>query len=111
MMQHRLAGLLSIFLTGSLVSSSRAQTTGGPGAAPAERDSVRKGEYALVFINYEPGFDTVTKKRMFDAFFAVYPAEASRFNKNTLRRVTFVIDPAYRGVAGTDEGIVRYNPH
>ena len=47
---------------------------------------------------------------MIDAFFTVYPREAKRFNKNTLRTVTFFVDPTYKGVAETDNGQARYNP-
>ncbi|MHA4810662.1 basic secretory protein-like protein [Flavitalea flava] len=74
------------------------------------RDSVTRGKYTLVFINNEAGFDTLTRQRMIEAFFEVYPQEAKRFNKNTLRRITFIIDPTYNGVAETGNGVARYNP-
>ena len=47
---------------------------------------------------------------MTDAFYTVYPAEAKRFNPETSKKVTFIIDPAYNGVAATGGGMVRYNP-
>src|SRR5580692_12250230 len=72
--------------------------------------TIRKGKYTLVIINNDPSFDTGTLRRMTDAFFTVYPAEARRFNPHTLTTVTFIIDPGYTGVAETDSGRCRYNP-
>jgi hypothetical protein len=79
------------------------------GADPI-RQTIKKGKYTLVIINNDPSFDTGTLRRMTDAFFTVYPAEARRFNPHTLTTVTFLIDPGYDGVAETDSGRCRYNP-
>lgn len=48
--------------------------------------------------------------RLIDAFFTVYPKEARTYNRNTSKKVTFIIDPAYDGVAATGSDVVRYNP-
>ncbi len=84
----------------------------GPMIAQREisRDTITKGKYTLIFINKSPGFSAVTRQRLIDAYFEVYPKEAQRFNPHTLRSVNFIIDPAYDGVAATDSGTVRYNP-
>jgi len=77
------------------------------------KDSVAKGKYTLIFINRDSAFAATgdpIKQRMIDAFFKVYPKEAKRFNPNTARRVTFVIDPAYKGVAAASHGIIRFSP-
>jgi len=74
------------------------------------RDSLTKKGYTLVFINKDSALAPLTKQRMTDAFFTVYPQEAQRFNKQTRRRVVFVVNPAYEGVAATDQGVVDYNP-
>lgn len=74
------------------------------------RDSTTRGKYTLVFINNQPGFDPVTRQRLIDAFFTVYPKEADRFNHQTLRKVTFFIDPTYDGVAETGAGVARISP-
>ena len=74
------------------------------------KDTIVKGKYTLVFVNSSADFDPVTKKKMIDAFFTVYPLEAQRFNKKTLTHVTFWIDPSYNGVAETGNGLARYNP-
>lgn len=76
-------------------------------------DSISRKAYTLIFINKDATFakeGNAVKQRMIDAFFLVYAAEAETFNKNTLNKVTFVIDPAYDGVAATGNGIVTFNP-
>ncbi|RFM30579.1 basic secretory protein-like protein [Deminuibacter soli] len=74
------------------------------------KDSIVKNGYTLIFINEDSAFSMVTKQKMVDAFFTVYPKEAARYNKATLKTVTFVIDPSYDGVAATGDGVARYNP-
>ncbi|WJK49714.1 basic secretory protein-like protein [Chitinophagaceae bacterium DXS] len=74
------------------------------------KDSIQKNGYTLLFINQDSGFNKVTGQRMIDAFFTVYPKEAARFNANTLKKVIFIVDPAYEGVAAASDGIVRVNP-
>lgn len=81
-----------------------------PRPVPLGRDSLTKKGYTLVFVNQDSAFSAATKQRMTDAFFTVYPQEAKRFNKQTRRRVVFVINPAYAGVAATDHGVVDYSP-
>lgn len=73
-------------------------------------DSFSKKKITLVFTNKDSSFSTETKQKMIDAFYDVYPAEMKRFNKDAAKRVVFVIDPAYKGVAATGGGVVRYNP-
>ncbi|RYY09577.1 MAG: hypothetical protein EOO36_22015, partial [Cytophagaceae bacterium] len=79
-------------------------------AVPLGRDSLTQRGYTLVFVNRDSAFSPVTKQRMTDAFFTVYPPEAQRFNKQTRRRVVFLVNPAYQGVAATDHGVVDYSP-
>jgi len=81
------------------------------GATIARAETITRGKYTVVFINKDSGFSAVTKQRLIDTYFKVYPLEADRFNSRTLRKVQFVIDPAYDGVAATDAGIVRFNPN
>lgn len=73
-------------------------------------DTIAKDGYTLIFINKDSAFDLKVKQRMIDAFFTVYPKQTRRFNPGALQNVTFIIDTAYKGVAGTSNGIVRYNP-
>ncbi|HUB61624.1 MAG TPA: hypothetical protein VL978_13015, partial [Puia sp.] len=93
-----LAGMLAIVVSQAAPANDPITTT------------IRRGKYTLVIINYDPSFDTGTLRRMTDAFFTVYPAEAARFNPHTLTKVTFIIDPGYTGVAETDSGRCRYSP-
>jgi hypothetical protein len=74
------------------------------------KDSIKKKGYTLILINKDSGFSDVTRKRMTDTYFKVYPKEAKRFNKNTIKKVIFIVDPGYKGVAVAGGGIVRFNP-
>lgn len=73
-------------------------------------DSITKGDYTLLFINKDSSLDLNVKQHLIDAFFKVYPAEAKKYNPKTLKKVIFIIDPSYNGVAATSGRIVRYNP-
>ncbi|AYL93880.1 basic secretory protein-like protein [Mucilaginibacter celer] len=78
------------------------------------QDSVTRGPYTLIFTNYSPDFETEEgkkiKERMIDAFFKVYPLEASIYNPKTTVKVHFNIDPSYTGVAEAGNGTVRVSP-
>jgi hypothetical protein len=100
--------LLLAATLGLLAAPAAAQSTGA--TVPVGRDSLTQKGYTLVFINQDPALSAVTKKRMVDAFYKVYPQEAKRFNPKTLRKVTFFVNPAYTGVAATGNGVVDYNP-
>jgi hypothetical protein len=73
-------------------------------------DSIKKEKLTLIFINKEASFSLITKKRLIDAFFTVYPEEIKEYNKKSSSVVTFFIDPEYKGVAATSNDIVRFNP-
>jgi len=74
------------------------------------KDSTTKNGYTLIFLNLSAGFSDKTKQRMTDAFFEVYPKEAQRFNPGTLKKVHFIVDPGFSGVAATSGDIIRFNP-
>jgi hypothetical protein len=73
-------------------------------------DSLVRGPYSLVIVSNDTSFNPVTKQRMIDAFFNVYPKEVERFNKQSLTKVIFFIDTAYKAVAETGNGMARINP-
>jgi Peptidase of plants and bacteria len=75
-----------------------------------QRDTIKKDNLALIFVNTDVNFSKVTKQRLIDAFFIVFPEEMAAYNKNSSTLVTFVIDTAYKGVAATSRDIVRFNP-
>ncbi len=74
------------------------------------RDSIKRQGYELVFINKDPALNSALRTRLIETFFAVYPRMVAEYNPASLTTVTFVVDPAYQGVATTDAGIVRFNP-
>lgn len=74
------------------------------------KDSITRGEYTLIFVNKSAGFPDALKNRMIETFFTVYPAEAKLYNPNTAKKVTFIIDPEYKGVAATAGSYVHYSP-
>ena len=63
-----------------------------------------------MFINKDSTFDKEVQERMIDVFFKVYPEEVKTFNSESLKEVTIIIEPGYKGVAATSGGIVRVNP-
>lgn len=74
------------------------------------KDSVTRGEYTLIFVNKSEGFSPALKERMIETFFSVYPEQAKIYNPNTAKKVTFIINPKYDGVAATSGTYVHYNP-
>ncbi|WP_293882534.1 basic secretory protein-like protein [Sphingobacterium sp. UBA1498] len=73
-------------------------------------DSISKGGYTLIWINKDKDFSPSLKDRLISAYFENYPKLAKKYNNKTLKKVSFVIDPDYKGVAATAGGIVRYSP-
>lgn len=73
-------------------------------------DSLVSGGYTLVFSSNDAGLDSTTRQQLINAFFTVYPQEVARFNRNSLTRVLFFVDTAYKGVAETGNGTARFNP-
>jgi hypothetical protein len=65
----------------------------------------KKG-YQLTFINQDATLDTALQQRLVNTFYTVYPELAKAYNKKTAKKVTFVIDTAYKGVAETNDGKV-----
>lgn len=100
------------------VLAAASSTVAGPLGAPgppkqppyAAKDSVTKSGYTLLFISKDSTLSATTRQRMTDIFFAVYPLEAKRFNPRALKKITFVVDPAYDGVAATGNGVATYSP-
>ncbi len=62
-------------------------------------DTVKKGDYQLVFINKNLNFNPVIKKELIETYFTVFPVLVSTFNDKTTHDVIFVTDTAYKGVA------------
>lgn len=75
-----------------------------------DTDSITKYGYTLIWINKDKDFSPVLKEKLICTFFVNYPKLAKTYNKKTMKKVSFVIDPDYKGVAATAGGIVRYSP-
>lgn len=73
-------------------------------------DTIKKDGFALIVVNNAPDFSEQTLTRLIETFFINYPRQVKKYNKNSLKQVTFIIDPGYKGVAATMNGIVRYSP-
>jgi len=104
------AGLLSIMLLLTIpfvVSAQNNRRTDGYFTT----DSISKGGYTLVIINKDSLFNKDVLKRMEETFFTVYPKLVKRFNEEAARKVVFVIEPRYDGVAAVSSGRVVFNPH
>jgi hypothetical protein len=71
--------------------------------------TIKKGKYTLVFECKAPLFNPQINQKLIDTFFKVYPELVKQYNKKATRIVTFVIDPAYDGVAGTSNGKVVFS--
>lgn len=75
-----------------------------------DTDSITKNGYTLIWINKDKDFSPVLKEKLIHTFFVNYPKLAKTYNKKTMKKVSFVIDSDYKGVAATAGGIVRYSP-
>ncbi len=100
--------VMVLFLQSYDVSAQNSNTSYSVRAKIFSRDSITRDNYTLIFISRDSAFDKRTKEKMISAFFTVYPKLIDRFNKSAIKKVVFVIDPAYGGPAGTSNGIVTY---
>ncbi len=73
-------------------------------------DTLVTDGYTLVFIIKKLDFSPITRQKMIDAFFTVYPQEVKMYNPKASKKAVFVVDPAYTGVAAASSGIIRFNP-
>ncbi|TWR29645.1 secretory protein [Mucilaginibacter pallidiroseus] len=74
------------------------------------QEVIKKGGYTLIYESNYAGFDPALKNRMIKTFFEVYPKLAKEYNPQTIKEVKFLVDTAYKGVAATANGQVRYSP-
>lgn len=79
-------------------------------ALAAESRVVERGGFTVDFQDPTGVADQALADRMVETFFAVYPRLVADFNPAAPRRVVFVIDPAYEGVAATQGDRIMYDP-
>jgi hypothetical protein len=73
-------------------------------------DSLTKKGFTLIFLVQDSTFNAETQQKLTDAFFTVYPQEVKRFNRDASKKIVFIIDPSYDGVAAASNSIIRCNP-
>jgi hypothetical protein len=73
-------------------------------------DSITKEGVTFIVIVQDSLFSTVTQQKVTDAFFTVYPQEVKRFNPASAKKVVFIVDPTYDGVAATNNAVIRCSP-
>lgn len=100
--------LIMIFITNVSVAQSEWNNTSSTN--DITRDTISKKGFTLVFVNKDSSFDTTVQQNLVNTFFKVYPEEVKKYNRKSLEKVFMIIDPDYKGVAATDNGIVRINP-
>lgn len=74
-----------------------------------EVTTIKKGKYTLVFECKSPLFNQEISQKLIDTYFKVYPELVKKYNKKATRKVTFIIDPTYDGVAGTSNNRVVFS--
>jgi hypothetical protein len=77
---------------------------------PLRGDTIQKKKLTLIFVDKDSSLTAEYKQRMVDAHFKQYPKLIKKYNKNSPKQVTFLIDKDYKGVAATGGGVIRYNP-
>lgn len=80
--------------------------TGAANAAQVE-SYARKG-FTLVFESQDSALNPAVKERFINTFFEVYPKLVKTYNTNSRRKVQFVVDTGYKGVAATSNGRVVF---
>ncbi|WP_167605965.1 basic secretory protein-like protein [Maribellus sediminis] len=75
-----------------------------------DRESITQGQYTLIYINKDENFKSEIGQKLKETFFEVYPEMAREYNRKAAKKVVFVIDPAYDGVAATSNARVVFNP-
>lgn len=76
-----------------------------------QSDTTVQDGITLIFQNKSEGFTPQLAARLTKTFFSVYPVLCRAFNPHSAATVSFIIDPAYEGVAATSGNVVVFNPH
>ena len=77
--------------------------------AQQKPEVIKKKGYELTFESNYAALDPALKQRLISTFFEVYPKLAKAYNPKTLKKVSFLVDTAYDGVAATSNGKVVYS--
>ena len=73
-------------------------------------DTISKNGLALFFIDEENSFSAALKEKFVNMYFTQYPKLYKKYNPESPKEVTFLIDKSYGGVAAANKNTVRFNP-
>jgi hypothetical protein len=102
--------LLALLLAPAIFIQAQNRGRFGDTSTYFEKDSIVRQGYELIFYNKDTVFSKETKNALIETFFKVYPPMVERFNKDAAKKVIFVVDPGYNGIAATGGGRIVYNP-
>lgn len=93
-----------------LICFPAATSTYAQPMAAALPDTISKDGLTLYFIDKEKSFSESYKQRFIDMYFLQYPKLLKKYNAQASKKVMFIIDTAYTGVAAASNNRIRYNP-
>jgi len=99
---NKIAKQLSLVALGTLMGATSLHAQQKP-------EVIKKKGYELTFESNYAALDPALKQRLISTFFEVYPKLAQAYNPKTLKKVSFLVDTAYKGVAATSNGQVVYS--
>ena len=99
---NKVAKQLGLVALGTLMGATSLQAQQKP-------EVIKKKGYELTFESNYAALDPALKQRLISTFFEVYPRLAKEYNPKTLKKVSFLVDTAYKGVAATSNGQVVYS--
>jgi predicted alpha-1,2-mannosidase len=73
-------------------------------------ETITRGDLSLFFIDTDTSFTDEYKQKFIDIFFQQYPKLFNKYNNAVSKKVTFIIDKKYTGVAETNGNVIRFNP-
>lgn len=72
-----------------------------------KKEVIKKNGLTLIVINKDSLFNATTLQSVVEAFWKIYPQEMKRFNPQSRRTVTILISNDYKGVAATQNGVIK----
>jgi hypothetical protein len=93
---------ISLALFGFILAAGSVQAQNKP-------EVIKKKGYELTFNSNYAALDPALKQRLISTFFEVYPKLAKEYNPNTSKKVSFLVDTAYDGVAATSNDQVVFS--
>ncbi|MGO1650693.1 MAG: basic secretory protein-like protein [Sphingobacterium sp.] len=75
----------------------------------AQVDSISQDGLTLIFVNHSDNTDLAYQERLTHTFFTVYPQLLEEYNPDALKRVYFIVDPTYQGVAYSFGDVILYS--